>query len=277
MVTLLDVNDNTPQFSVANDLVSLPESAEVERIILVVGAEDLDEGSNAEITYDIIGGNDQGIILQYGYVLVHVRISKTAIVIALYSVQNRVKKSCILYVHIHYSIFNLYAGTFEIFQDGTIRTVLALDYETVTLYNLTIAAIDGGSPPLTGTTAITVDITDVNDNAPQFNEKQNDVTVSENTAVGTVIAVIEATDADGDENGNINYRIITASNTEEFFSIDEATGSLMIAKELDRETTATHLVSTFYYFQNYYYSTAILAIILSLGHKKYAPTTTFKT
>ena len=62
VVTLWDVNDNTPQFSEASELVSLLESAEEERIILVVMAVDLDAGSNGEITYDIIGGNEQGIL-----------------------------------------------------------------------------------------------------------------------------------------------------------------------------------------------------------------------
>lgn len=60
VVTLWDVNDNTPQFSEASQLVSLQESAEGERIILVVRAEDQDTGSNGDITFDIIGGNEQG-------------------------------------------------------------------------------------------------------------------------------------------------------------------------------------------------------------------------
>ena len=88
VVTLWDVNDNTPQFSVANQLASLPESAEVERIILVVGAEDQDEGSNGEITFDIIGGNDQGtfvVICMYVRTGNDVCPCKTVIVIALYS------------------------------------------------------------------------------------------------------------------------------------------------------------------------------------------------
>ena len=121
--------------------------------------------------------------------------------------------------------------------------MLELDYETVTLYNLTIAAIDGGTVPLTGTTSVAIDITDVNDNAPQFNDQQNEILVSENVTVGAVVAMIEATDADSGSNAKISYRIITASTADAFFSIEISTGFLRTTEELDRETIDAHFVS----------------------------------
>ncbi|KAL7984681.1 hypothetical protein Chor_003251 [Crotalus horridus] len=53
-----------------------------------------------------------------------------------------------------------------------------LDRETVTEYNITITAIDCGSPRLTSTRLINVQISDVNDNPPLF-EKRVDVSVQE--------------------------------------------------------------------------------------------------
>lgn len=114
----------------------------------------------------------------------------------------------------------------------------------MTLYNLTIAAVDGGTPQLTGTTSVAVNITDVNDNAPQFNEQQNEIMVSENTAVGAVVATIDATDADSDVNAEISFRIVTASTTGAFFSIESSTGSLRTTEELDRESMDAHFVSS---------------------------------
>lgn len=61
-------------------------------------------------------------------------------------------------------------GKFEIGQDGIVRTADALDYETTQSYELTIQAVDRGTPTRTGTIQSTITITDINDNRPEFNQ-----------------------------------------------------------------------------------------------------------
>ena len=60
MVTLIDINDNVPVFTSASQSTTIPENAEVGRIVLVASAVDADDGTNAALTYAITEGNDEG-------------------------------------------------------------------------------------------------------------------------------------------------------------------------------------------------------------------------
>lgn len=51
---------------------------------------------------------------------------------------------------------------------GLIKTNIVLDREIRDTYRLTIIATDEGSPQLTGTTTLRINIVDANDNLPNF-------------------------------------------------------------------------------------------------------------
>lgn len=51
---------------------------------------------------------------------------------------------------------------------GIVKTNIVLDREIRDFYMLTIVAIDEGSPQLTGTCTLRINIVDVNDNQPTF-------------------------------------------------------------------------------------------------------------
>ena len=70
-------------------------------------------------------------------------------------------------------------GVFSIRADGTLRTVAALDYESVVQYNLVVEVHDGGTPTLIDSTTVTVTITDINDNAPRFTNLPSAIRISE--------------------------------------------------------------------------------------------------
>ncbi len=53
---------------------------------------------------------------------------------------------------------------------GVITTLVLLDRETVSEYRLNVVASDNGSPPLTATTQVYIDVMDYNDNPPIFAE-----------------------------------------------------------------------------------------------------------
>lgn len=61
---------------------------------------------------------------------------------------------------------------------GVVRTNIVLDREIREKYRLTIIATDQGNPQLTGTTALSIRVVDVNDNQPTFPE-HSVITVSE--------------------------------------------------------------------------------------------------
>ncbi|NXA88487.1 PCD23 protein, partial [Melanocharis versteri] len=60
LITVLDVNDNPPVFSSPEYRVHVKESIPIGSHITEVSAKDCDAGTNAEITYAIISGNDRG-------------------------------------------------------------------------------------------------------------------------------------------------------------------------------------------------------------------------
>ena len=55
---------------------------------------------------------------------------------------------------------------------GLITIAGALDYETSRSYSLTTQATDHGSPSLSGTAVVRVNLLDSNDNAPEFTERR---------------------------------------------------------------------------------------------------------
>lgn len=83
-----------------------------------------------------------------------------------------------------------------------------LDREVQDNYNITIIAIDQGSPPLTGTTIFEVTVTDVNDELPRFSKTAYTHSLLENTTenVGVEIIQCEATDVDVDS--DLYYTIL---------------------------------------------------------------------
>ncbi|NWT89257.1 PCD23 protein, partial [Lanius ludovicianus] len=60
LITVLDVNDNPPVFGSPEYHVHVKESVPIGSHITEVSAKDCDAGTNAEITYAIISGNDRG-------------------------------------------------------------------------------------------------------------------------------------------------------------------------------------------------------------------------
>lgn len=62
-----------------------------------------------------------------------------------------------------------------------------------------------GSPPLTGTLTIHIIVDDINDNPPEFTEEIYNTIVFEDSPIGTVFAMITASDIDEGVSGEIRY------------------------------------------------------------------------
>lgn len=73
-----------------------------------------------------------------------------------------------------------------------IYTIEELDREEVSRYQLTVLAQDTTDQPLTGTAQIEIEVSDTNDNAPQFDKDTFTYEVPEETLLeGNIIAVID--------------------------------------------------------------------------------------
>ncbi|KAL6473194.1 hypothetical protein MHYP_G00193820, partial [Metynnis hypsauchen] len=72
----------------------------------------------------------------------------------------------------------------------------AVDREEQDSYNLTIVAEDHGTPQHSTTQVLSVQVIDVNDEAPWFEKSEYEVNVRENQPAGTAVLTVSATDRD---------------------------------------------------------------------------------
>ncbi|XP_061691626.1 LOW QUALITY PROTEIN: uncharacterized protein LOC133509016 [Syngnathoides biaculeatus] len=113
-----------------------------------------------------------------------------------------------------------------------------LDREKVSDYQITITATDCGQPPLSAFQTLNIQISDVNDNKPQFHQSPLSFYLSENNIAGQSIFSVSATDNDANENAAISYNIIRAGIENEaasFLNINSETGEVTALKSLDFE------------------------------------------
>ena len=85
-----------------------------------------------------------------------------------------------------------------------------LDRESRDVYTMTLLAVDGGSPALSASVRMRVNVLDVNDNAPSFSVTSlYETTVDENHPVGSSVLQVHAEDADLAANGQVTVLLST--------------------------------------------------------------------
>ncbi|KAM6322676.1 protocadherin beta-15-like [Podargus strigoides] len=159
-------------------------------------------------------------------------------VVALFAVRDQDagangKVSCALEDQLSFSLRPAYKNYYELV------TVSALDREETAQYTLTVIAADAGSPPLTTTQTFTVDISDVNDNAPVFNQTSYTMFVHENNAPMVLVGAVSAVDADVGPNAKVTYSLALAPPTEprpySWISVNSENGHVFVLRPLDYE------------------------------------------
>ncbi|XP_071951311.1 protocadherin Fat 1-like isoform X2 [Antedon mediterranea] len=110
---------------------------------------------------------------------------------------------------------------------GSILTSRVLDYESIQNHNFLVRAVDGGVPQLSSETRITVKVTDLNDNPPEFTRPNYEATISELAGKGAFVCVVAATDPDVSDIKKLTYTIISG-NDEMNFYIGSRTGIISI-------------------------------------------------
>uniref|UniRef100_A0A8C9UCH5 Cadherin domain-containing protein n=1 Tax=Serinus canaria TaxID=9135 RepID=A0A8C9UCH5_SERCA len=195
VISVLDVNDNAPQFNQSVYNVVLLENATQGTLVARVNATDSDTGIYGELVYEI----DTTIPPSAG------------------------------------DLFSIDANS------GEIRLTGALDFETVSLYELHIKGTDKGTPPLSGHCKLVLEVLDVNDNAPEVWVTSLSVPVPEDASVGTVVALLSVSDRDSGENGRVRCWVWPASpfGLEATFA---GSYSLVLREALDRERVSEYEV-----------------------------------
>ncbi|XP_045727389.2 protocadherin alpha-3-like [Mirounga angustirostris] len=297
-ITILDVNDNAPEFERTVYRVSLFENAPNGTLAVIVNASDLDEGVNKDIVYSFntdmsadtllkfhldpvsgyisVKGNidfeetklyeiqvdatDKGTPPMTGHCTVLVEILDTndnvpelvikslslpvledaplGTVIALISVSDRDsgangQLTCTLSPRVPFKLVSTFKNYYSLVLDS------ALDRESVADYELVVTARDGGSPSLSTTASMYVEVADVNDNAPAFAQPEYTVFVKENNPPGCHIFTVSARDADAQENALVSYSLVERRVGERalssYVSVHAESGKVYALQPLDHE------------------------------------------
>uniref|UniRef100_A0A8C6GSC4 Protocadherin Fat 2 n=1 Tax=Mus spicilegus TaxID=10103 RepID=A0A8C6GSC4_MUSSI len=131
-------------------------------------------------------------------------------------------------------------GCFDIeLETGLLTVAAALDYETTSFYVLNVTVYDLGTPPKSSWKLLTVTVKDWNDNPPRFPPGGYQLTISEDTEVGTTVAELKTRDADSEDNGRVRYTLLTPT---EKFSLHPLTGELVVTGQLDRESEPQYIL-----------------------------------
>jgi len=132
-------------------------------------------------------------------------------------------------------------------NSGSLIIASSLDYETDSVHQLEIIVSDNGRPSMESSISVSVNVSDVNDNPPQFIQSIYSTSVPENTSSVAELIQVSATDVDTGLGGMINRYAILAGNEDGHFTINETTGfiGLQIREGvgLDRETVEHYMLT----------------------------------
>ncbi|KAF3838401.1 hypothetical protein F7725_010169 [Dissostichus mawsoni] len=129
----------------------------------------------------------------------------------------------------------------EVFGDCDSSHEKALDREAQAEHVLKINGIDGGNPVRSGTASIHIRVLDANDNVPVFSQRVYKASVPENSAIGTLIVKLNATDSDEGLYGEITYTFSHLSDKiGGVIEIDPVSGEVRLSGAIDYEDASTH-------------------------------------
>ncbi|KAK3549429.1 hypothetical protein QTP86_001432 [Hemibagrus guttatus] len=238
IVNVIDVNDNSPVFSMSLYKVKVKENISLGTKILSVSASDLDEvkgqldyeenravelrvqardkgsppqSTHCKVLVEVLDENDNAPEIKTTPLLDSVKENtKLGTAVALVTVSdNDGGKNGIVHLSLKGSFpFKLeqsYKNHYSLLVYGP------LDRENISQYNIPLEAVDEGTPPLSSSAIITVCITDVNDNAPRFSTPFVNAYIRENRQAGDLVVKVLAEDSDFDRNAELSYSLLESS------------------------------------------------------------------
>ncbi|XP_036933420.1 protocadherin beta-16-like [Acanthopagrus latus] len=167
-----------------------------------------DEGGltdSCKITVEVIDINDNkpviNIMSQTNVIL---EDSKSATVVTMVNVQDldsgdNGKVQCAINENIPFTLKPTSSNFFNLITDSD------LDRERAAEYNITVTCSDEGVPSLSSSVTLTLQISDVNDNAPVFERSSYEAYIVENNTPGLSIFTVRARDADWNQNARVSY------------------------------------------------------------------------
>lgn len=119
---------------------------------------------------------------------------------------------------------------------GIMKASSNFDREFISKFHLVVQAKDKGTPSLSTTALVTVDIDDANDNPTHFAQPHFEFAVEEGRPKGTVVDTLRVFDLDTIASGQLQYSFLLDTTQPSEFDIDVYTGTITTTKKLDRES-----------------------------------------
>nr|XP_020442183.1 protocadherin alpha-5-like isoform X4 [Monopterus albus] len=127
-------------------------------------------------------------------------------------------------------------------ESGEITLRGSLDYEMQSAFEIHVHAKDQGGSPRSANGKLLVEVTDVNDNAPEIMVTSLMNPVKEDAEKGSVVALVTVTDKDGGKNGQIHCKL-TGSAPFKLDSNYKNYYSLVVDGPLDREACSFYNIT----------------------------------
>jgi len=209
LVNVIDINDNAPVISILPTVALLPESYQANTVIAMIEITDADSPTT--------NGNIHLSILDF-------TTGNSAEVVSIGRISG-----------------NATGG------NGTISAEViltrGLDYETQSLYRFVVVASDSGDPQISTNANFSVNVTDVNDNAPIFAMTHYNFTVSEDVNIPFILVSLTASDADSGHNNDVEFLLSSSTPPTSQFNIT-LDGVLEIVERLDYEAVQLYELIT---------------------------------
>ncbi|XP_033621321.1 protocadherin gamma-B2-like [Fukomys damarensis] len=196
-------------------------------------------GTECKIILEILDENDNVPEVVFTSVSSSItEVAEPGMVIALFKTYDKDSGengeiTCLIKEKIPFRIETSANNYYKLVTDGP------LDREKTAEYNVTVTATDKGKPPLSSSASVTLQIGDVNDNAPIFEQPAYLVHLPENNQPGASITQIRAWDPDLGPNGQVSYSIV-ASDLEprallSYVSVSPQSGVVFAQRAFDHE------------------------------------------
>ncbi|XP_074236681.1 protocadherin alpha-4 isoform X12 [Saimiri boliviensis] len=219
--------------------IDFEESKSYEIIVEGIDKGQLPLSGHCRVIVEVEDNNDNVPDLQFKSLALPIREdAPLGTVIALISVSDKDvgvngQVTCSLTPHTPFKLVSTFKNYYSLVLDST------LDRESVSAYELVVTARDGGSPSLWATASVSVEVADVNDNAPTFAQPEYTVFVKENNPPGCHIFTVSARDADAQENALVSYSLVDRRVGDRalssYLSVHAESGKVYALQPLDHE------------------------------------------
>uniref|UniRef100_A0A3Q3JNN0 Cadherin domain-containing protein n=1 Tax=Monopterus albus TaxID=43700 RepID=A0A3Q3JNN0_MONAL len=298
IVSVLDVNDNSPVFNQSVYRAVVVENAPKGTYVTTVNATDADSGTNAEIAFSFskikgsmvdmfsidentgvisvaglidfekekkhelrLEARDRGGLTGTSKVIIDVSdVNDNVPVINIMSFSNTVSEDAPLGTTI--AVINVKDADSE--KNGQIKCTIDkmlpfkiessltnyynlvadqhFDRETTSEYAIIIQATDSGSPLL----SIALRVSDVNDNAPVFEQSYYEANIMENNSPGLCVFSVKAHDSDTGQNARVSYLLIdthlNGNPISTYISVNTESGAIQAVRSFDFEQIKTIII-----------------------------------